>query len=192
MRRAIAIAAAALVLVSCGSPEEERIAGGAATPTPGPASPAPTEPNVASTIDPEQPVSNTPGGPPQSAPPQRTHEPGRRLEPAAWYLLDVTNGGRTLRLGYTMSGIASDCQRPGGVKVEENASNVTVTVYRSIATTEQACTEELGYFEAVAKLDAPLGDRNLLGCAPNAEGVPDDNPHCRDTQRARDAGFPGA
>lgn len=87
-----------------------------------------------------------------------------------------------------MSGVASQCQREGTPRVEESDDAVTIQAMKQMTTDQnRACTEELGYIDETIELEAPLGDRKLQGCEPTAD-LQDENKHCRDLERSRNAG----
>ncbi len=111
----------------------------------------------------------------------------RRNEATQWFPRSID--GRTINLVYTISGVASDCERKGRAVVEESADSVRIIAYKSVTTDRnRACTEELSYIEESVTLDRRLGTRALLGCTPRSvEGSRD--AVCRDLRRSRNAGI---
>jgi hypothetical protein len=113
----------------------------------------------------------------------------RTSKPTDWYLRSVSADGRTINFVYTISGVASDCERKGRAKVEESDETVRIIAYKSVTSDRnRACTEELGYIDESVTLARPLGRRALLGCTPRSvEGSRD--AVCRDLQRSKNAGI---
>ena len=107
-------------------------------------------------------------------------------QPVDWYLISADDA--QIRIGYHMSGIASDCERAGPVEVDETPDAVTINAHKLVTTEQKACTEELQLYEETLELDAPLGDRELRGCMPTADLV-DENATCRDLDRSRQGGY---
>jgi hypothetical protein len=92
---------------------------------------------------------------------------------------------------YTMSGVASGCERAGRARVAETQDTVVINAFKSVATDrDRPCTEELGYVDESVELDGPLGSRALVGCRPPATDISEDKV-CRDLQRSRDFGALG-
>lgn len=106
-----------------------------------------------------------------------------------WYLRSIDPDDRTIHLVYTMSGVASGCEREAAATVEQTADRVIVTAYKSVSLdTNRACTEEFAYIEESVTLDEPLGDRPLVGCRPGKTGASEDA-ICRDLERSRERGI---
>lgn len=106
-----------------------------------------------------------------------------------WYLRSIDPDGRTVQLVYTMSGVASGCEREASASVEQTADKVVVTAYKSVSLdTNRACTEEFAYIEESVTLDEPLGDRPLVGCRPGKVDTSEDE-ICRDLERSRERGI---
>ncbi len=118
-----------------------------------------------------------------------SEEPDRRDVATEWYLRSISSDGRTINVVYTMSGVASDCEREGRVFAEESTAKVVVAAHKSVTTDRnRACTEELGYVEGSARLEEPLGDRSLVGCRPG-KVEPAEDRTCRDLERSREHGI---
>lgn len=118
-----------------------------------------------------------------------TAEPGRRYQTTEWYLRSYTDDQRTFWIVYTISGVASNCEREGRAFAEESSENVVLTAQKSVTLDRQrACTEELGYVESRVRLKRPLGDRALVGCRPGKVDASEDR-LCRDPERARRHGI---
>ncbi len=114
---------------------------------------------------------------------------GRRDQPTEWFLRSISDDGRTIAVVYTISGVASDCERKGRVVAEEDGEQVRVTALKSVTLDRnRACTEELGYVEGSVRLDQSLGDRALVGCRPGSLDASEDRV-CRDLTRSRNAGI---
>jgi len=114
---------------------------------------------------------------------------GRRDQPTEWFLRSISGDDRTIAVVYTISGVASGCEREGRVVAEETGDKVTVTALKSVTLgRNRACTEELGYVEGSDRLDQPLGDRALVGCRPGSLDASEDRV-CRDLARSRNAGI---
>ena len=107
-------------------------------------------------------------------------------QPVDWYRISADDA--QIRIGYHMSGIASDCERAGPIEVDETPDAVTINAHKLVTTQAKACTEELQLYEETVELDAPLADRELRGCMPTADLV-DENAACRDLDRSRQAGY---
>jgi hypothetical protein len=99
-----------------------------------------------------------------------------------WFLRSIASDGRTVSLVYTMSGVASGCERKGTTAVTELPDKVVVTTNKLVLQGARACTEELGYVDVAATLNAPLGSRALVGCRP-PKTDPSENSVCRDRNR---------
>lgn len=114
---------------------------------------------------------------------------GRRDQPTEWFLRSISDDERTVAVVYTISGVASDCEREGRVVAEETDDKVTVTALKSVTLDRnRACTEELGYVEGSVRLDQPLSNRALVGCRPGSLNASEDRV-CRDLTRSRNAGI---
>lgn len=98
--------------------------------------------------------------------PTTTPAPARHEEDAdGWFLRSISDDGKTLEIQYTMSGVASGCEKEGDSYAEESADEVVVHAVKSVLDDRNApCTEELAYVNATIALKEPLGDRLLLGC----------------------------
>ena len=98
--------------------------------------------------------------------PTTTPEASRHDEDAdGWFLRSISQDQKTLEIQYTMSGVASGCERKGNSYAEESAEQVVVHAVKSVLDDRNVpCTEELAYVDATITLDEPLGDRLLLGC----------------------------
>jgi hypothetical protein len=106
-----------------------------------------------------------------------------------WYLRGISRDGRTLSITYTITGVASGCERKGHASAHELSGAVNVVAYKSVNRGANQCTEELGFIDGVVTLRSPLGSRYLVGC--RGEKTPElygDNKLCRDVSRAK--GFP--
>lgn len=114
--------------------------------------------------------------------PTPSASPGWVRESAEWFLIEISEEGRSLGLVYTMSGVASDCQREGGVEVEETEERVVVRAYREVDPAATVCTEELAIANEEVTLETPLGGRALLGCLPGSADPAQDET-CRDLDR---------
>lgn len=129
-----------------------------------------------------------------------TPQPARHDEDAdGWFLRSISDDEKTIGIEYTMSGVASGCEKQGESYAEESADEIVVHAVKSVIDDRNvACTEELAYVKATISLDAPLGDRLLLGClqAWEKDEFPDavsdergEDKYCRNTQRG-DTGAP--
>ena len=123
-----------------------------------------------------------------------TPQPGRHDEDAdGWFLRSISDDEKTIGIEYTMSGVASGCEKQGESYAEESADEVVVHAVKSVLDDRDVpCTEELAYVEATITLNAPLGDRLLLGClqAWEEDEFPDavsndrgEDKYCRSTHR---------
>ncbi len=111
-------------------------------------------------------------------------------EPVDWFLKSISGDGRTIAIVYTMSGVASGCQREGDAVVEETEDKVTITAIKMVTTDrDRPCTEELAYVDETAILGEPLGDRALVGCRVGKTESSEDDA-CRDLERSRTYGIP--
>jgi hypothetical protein len=71
---------------------------------------------------------------------------------------------------------SGSCNRFERVVVEETAEDVTVTAVvgdKIVNPFGGGCTDDMNSEFVDVTLEAPLGDRQLLGCAPGAEGLQD-------------------
>lgn len=108
----------------------------------------------------------------------------------AWSLRSIGSDGRTISIVYTMSGVASDCERKGTTTADESADKVVVSAHKLMRQERgRACTEELAYVDAVVVLNSPLGSRALVGCRPPRTDESEDG-ICRDLSRTRDVPTP--
>ena len=132
--------------------------------------------------------------------PTTTPGPARHDEDAdGWFLRSISDDGKTLAIQYTMSGVASGCEKEGDSYADESADEVVVHAVKSVLDDRNVpCTEELAYVDATITLKEPLGDRLLLGClqtweqdeSPEAVGDKQgEHKFCRNTARG-DAGAP--
>jgi hypothetical protein len=113
-----------------------------------------------------------------------------RDEPVEWFLKSISGDGRKIAIVYTMSGVASGCQREGDAVVEETKDKVTITAIKMVTTDRnRPCTEELAYVDDTGELGEPLGDRALVGCRVGKTD-PSENAVCRDLERSRTYGIP--
>jgi len=113
----------------------------------------------------------------------------RRDVATEWYLRSISDDGRTINLVYTMSGVASGCERKGSARAEEASDKVVLIAYKSVTLgRNRACTQELAYVEDSVVLDQPLGDRALVGCRPGRSD-PSEDAVCRDLERSREHGI---
>jgi len=111
-------------------------------------------------------------------------------EPVDWFLKSISGDGIKIAIVYTMSGVASGCQREGDAVVEETKDKVTITATKTVTTDrDRACTEELAYVDDTGELGEPLGDRALVGCRVG-KTEPSENAVCRDLERSRTYGIP--
>jgi hypothetical protein len=111
-------------------------------------------------------------------------------EPVDWFLKSISGDGQTIAIVYTMSGVASGCQREGVAVVEESSDKVTITAIKEVTTDRnRPCTEELAYVDETATLGQPLGERALVGCRAGKR-EPSENGVCRDRERSRTYGVP--
>ncbi len=111
-------------------------------------------------------------------------------EPTDWFIKSISADGRSIAIVYTMSGVASGCEREGEAKVVETDDKVTITAIKSvIKNRNRPCTEELGYIDETASLEKPLGDRALVGCRVGRT-EPSENDVCRNIERSRAYGIP--
>jgi hypothetical protein len=125
-------------------------------------------------------------GAPDASPRDRT---GRQDVAVEWYLRSISEEDRRIDIVYTISGVASGCERKGTASADESEAAVAVRAVKSVTTDrDRACTEELGYVEESVTLDEPLGDRALVGCRPGRV-QPTENAICRDLDRSRNAGI---
>jgi hypothetical protein len=125
---------------------------------------------------------------PTAKPSPTASNPRRRDEAAQWYLRSISEDGRSIAIVYTVSGVASDCQRPGAAFADESAEKVAVVAYKSVSLDRnRPCTEELGFIDRTVLLKAPLGSRALVGCRPG-HLEPSENDTCRSLERSRSAG----
>lgn len=121
-----------------------------------------------------------------SAPTERS---SRRDEAVDWYLRSIEPDQPTINIVYTMSGVASGCERKGRITANETDDKVEILAYKSVTTDRNlACTEELAYVEETAKLRRPLGDRALVGCRVGKDD-PSEDQVCRDPERSKQAGI---
>lgn len=126
---------------------------------------------------------------PGTADPTTPGDSNRRNVATEWYLRSISEDGRTINVVYTMSGVASGCERKGFGSADVSAGKVAVTTYKSVTLDRnRACTEELGYIEESVALDDPLGDRALVGCRPG-KLEPSEDAVCRDLERSREQGI---
>jgi hypothetical protein len=108
-----------------------------------------------------------------------------KAEATDWALRSIGADGRTISIQYTMSGVASGCQRRGATTADESADKVVVTTHKLVLQDRnRPCTEELGYIDAVVVLNSPLRARALVGCRPPRNDVSEDSV-CRDRGRAQ-------
>ena len=124
------------------------------------------------------------------AEPSPTKEPSNAMEPEAteWFLRSISEDGKTIAFVYTMSGVASGCQKEGTPDVEESDDVVIVTANKLMTTDKmRACTEEAAYVDDTVTLDEPLGSRALVGCRP-PKTDPSEDDVCRDLERSREYG----
>lgn len=113
-----------------------------------------------------------------------------RDEATDWFLRSISADGRTIAIVYTISGMASRCQRSGHAFADESADKVFVIAYKSVnRAAAGGCTEELGYIDATVRLRMSLGRRALVGCRAGKSQVSEDSV-CRDLRRLREGGFP--
>lgn len=103
-------------------------------------------------------------------------------EDTEWFLVGVSADERTLEIVYTMSGVASECQRKGGVEARESEHRVTVRAHKEVNPSATGCTLELVTVDEAVTLEDPLGERELLGCLPGSAD-PNEDKTCRDLDR---------
>jgi hypothetical protein len=132
--------------------------------------------------------------------PGATSEPGRHSEDTdGWFLRSVSDDGRTIGIAYTISGVATGCEKQGRSYADESRHEVTIHAVKSVTDDRNMpCTEELGYVGTTVVLDEPLGTRLLLGClqtweqdefAEEASTKQGENRMCRDRTRG-ESGLP--
>ncbi len=110
-------------------------------------------------------------------------------EPVDWFLKSISGDGLEIAIVYTMSGVASGCQREGLAVVEETKDVVVITAIKEVTTDgDRPCTEELAYVDGTGELGEPLGDRALVGCRVG-KTEPSENGVCRDIERSRTFGI---
>jgi hypothetical protein len=83
---------------------------------------------------------------------------------APWALIDVSRGGRALRLVYTGGG----CEGEAKARVTETRGAVGIRLDQAVAVPEndhEACTAELVYYSLVVRLRHPLDGRRIRGHA---------------------------
>ena len=91
---------------------------------------------------------------------------------------------------YTISGVASGCERKGSASADESPTRVFLLVHKSVILDKsRPCTEEAGFVDASVVLHAPLQNRALVGCRVVAQAS--ENAYCRDLSRARGFAPPG-
>jgi hypothetical protein len=133
-------------------------------------------------------VSCSKASPPTSSP-APTPKGDYKTKATDWFLQSISSDGRTLSIVYTMSGVASGCERKATAQAVESADKVIVTANKSVLQGNHACTEELGYIDAFVTLNSPLGSRTLVGCRVGKQAV-SENSVCRDVERGRRGGVP--
>jgi hypothetical protein len=122
--------------------------------------------------------------------PTATGEPGRHDVRTEWFLRGISDDGRTIHVVYTMSGVASGCEKAVGASAREERDRVNVGAFKSVIDdTSRPCTEELGYIDASVTLKEPIGSRALVGCRPRRSDLSEDSV-CRDPKRCEQAGIP--
>jgi hypothetical protein len=83
---------------------------------------------------------------------------------APWALIDVSRGGRALRLVYTGGG----CEGEAKARVTETPGAVGIRLDQAVAVPEndhEACTAELVYYSLVVRLRHPIDGRRVGGGA---------------------------
>ncbi len=119
--------------------------------------------------------------------PTASPELERRDVATDWYVKRID--GATVAFVYTMSGVASGCEKEGIARVTEDEEGVTITANKSVLVDDgRPCTEELAIVDAQVVLEEPLGKRQLRGCMPTAD-LQNENATCRDLGRTRKAGY---
>ena len=114
--------------------------------------------------------------------------PARSNVTTEWFLRSISSDGKTIAIVYTMSGVASGCEREGSAFGGEERDKVTVLAYKSVTNDKnKACTEELAYVDEAVTLRRSLGDRALVGCRPGKTSRSEDRV-CRDLERSKKAG----
>src|SRR5438094_9659973 len=128
---------------------------------------------------------------PAATTPAATRSPAGDYKTQAtdWYLRSISADGRTLSIVYTMSGVASGCERKATTFAVESADKVIVTANKSVLQGEHPCTQELGFIDATVKLNAKLGNRALVGCRVGKTASTEDKT-CRDIERGSRNGDP--
>jgi len=81
-----------------------------------------------------------------------------------WVLDGVDEDGDRLVVTTTFGGVASSCVRFDGWEVDERDDAVEVTALLWVRRFVASCTDEAIQEELMIELDAPLGNRALLGC----------------------------
>jgi hypothetical protein len=132
-------------------------------------------------------------GPPTAPPdvpdgpaPKSTAKPTPQAAPSGyerkdveWFIRSIDNDNGTLEITYQTGG----CDRDGGATAKESSDKVVVDAWKFVRTgTGFACTADIRESNATVTLDAPLGDRALVGCRPGKEAV-SENQVCRDANR---------
>jgi hypothetical protein len=112
-----------------------------------------------------------------------------RAEPTEWFLRSIADDGKSIAIVYTMSGVASDCQREGQANADSASGKTAVTAHRLVTLdSTRTCTEELAYVDETVPLPRRINESTILvGCRP---GYLDDSEDevCRDLDRSREAG----
>jgi hypothetical protein len=120
-------------------------------------------------------VGDTPA--PTAAPP--TAPSGYERKDVEWFIRSIENDNRTLKIMYTTGG----CDRDGGATADESPDKVVVDAWKYVRTgTGFVCTADIRESKATVNLDAPLGNRALVGCRPGKEAA-SENQVCRDANR---------
>lgn len=87
-----------------------------------------------------------------------------RVEPHPWELQAMSPSETQLLVRTFFGGVASGCSRFEGWDVDETDERVEITANLWSAIGPRDCTDDGGSHTVVAQLDAPLGNRELVGC----------------------------
>jgi hypothetical protein len=84
------------------------------------------------------------------------------IKPSYWRLSEPPDG-RRLEVGIA---VGNSCDSFERIEVTETETSVTVQTFSRKDNSRQGCDDILLHHEETVELDEPLGDRELLGCAP--------------------------
>jgi hypothetical protein len=101
------------------------------------------------------------------------------IKPSYWQLLETPNG-TTLKLYVA---VGNSCDSFERVDVEETGNAVTIRSYSRQTLDGDGCTDQLFHEQISVELEQPLGDRALLGCAPEEIWYIDHDVDCAKPRR---------